>query len=309
MSVLIVGTIAYDTVETPREKRERILGGSATYASFVSSMMAPTGVSAVIGEDFLPEHLAKFEQRNIDTRGVERREGKCFFWAGRYGKDPNVRETLTTELNVLADFSPKLPDEYGDTKHLFLANVDPDVQLSVLEQCKNLEFSLCDTMNYWIENRRSALDEVLARVDCVLLNDEEARMLCGTPNLVQAARRALDMGPRVVVVKKGEHGAAMFTRDDFFALPAYPLEKVKDPTGAGDTFAGGLIGSVAAEGKADGAAIRRGMAVGAVMASFCVEDFSVGGLENLDGAVIMQRIEFLRKASIIEPINMKLLKF
>ncbi|MFH1539409.1 MAG: PfkB family carbohydrate kinase [bacterium] len=305
MSVLIVGTIAYDTVETPLEKHERILGGSATYASFVASRMTPTRVSAVIGEDFLPEHLAMFERRGIDMRGVEKKAGKCFFWAGRYGEDPNARETLATELNVLAEFSPALPAEYEDTKYLFLANVDPEIQLSVLKQCKNLEFSLCDTMNFWIENKRGALDEVLARADCVLLNDEEARMLCGTPNLVTAARRVLEMGPRAVVVKKGEHGAAMFSRDDFFALPAFPLEKVKDPTGAGDTFAGGLIGSVAREGKSDGAAIRRGMVVGTVAASFCVEDFSVGGLESLDEAAIMQRIDFLKKSSEIKPFGME----
>lgn len=303
MSVLIVGTVAYDTIETPTEKAERILGGSATFASFASSTFAPTAVCAVIGEDFRPEHMAKFAARGIDTRGIERKPGKCFFWAGRYEKDPNIRHTLATELNVLAEFSPVIPDDIKKSRFLFLANVDPEIQLKTLDLCPGAEFTLADTMNFWIDGKRDALDEVLRRVDCALLNDEEARMLSGASNLIEAAEKILAAGPRAVIIKKGEHGAALFTADDYFCLPAYPLKRVKDPTGAGDTFAGGLIGSVARDGHADSASIRCGMTAGAVLASFCVEDFSTAGLEQANPAGVRQRAEFIRKAAAIETIN------
>lgn len=303
MSLLIVGTMAFDTVETPYEKAERILGGSGIFASFAASFFAPPKLVGVIGEDFPEEYLDILREKGIDTEGVQRQPGRTFFWAGRYETDVNVRTTTATELNVLETFDPRLPEHYKNSRFLFLANIDPNLQLKVLDQCGDLAFSVADTMNYWIGNTREALDRVLARVDAVLLNDEEARMLCGTPNLQKAARSVLELGPKIVIVKKGEHGVMMFAKDSFFAMPGFPLENVKDPTGAGDSFAGGFIGYIAARGRADGAVLRQAVVAGSAAASFCCEDFSVNRLRRLTSPELAERAAAFGASTAFEPLE------
>jgi sugar/nucleoside kinase (ribokinase family) len=303
IDLVIVGTVALDTVETPYGRADRVLGGSGSFAGCAASFFTKPGLSAIVGEDFPDKYLDLLGSRGIDTEGVVRAKGKSFFWAGRYETDVNVRTTTATELNVLENFDPALPAAYRGARYLFLANIDPKLQLKVLDQCEEVKFTVLDTMNYWIENTRDALDRVLSRVDAVLLNDEEARMLCGTPNLRGAAKSVLEMGPKIAIVKKGEHGVMMFAKDWFFALPGFPLETVKDPTGAGDSFAGGFIGYIASRGREDAATLRQAVAAGSATASFCCEDFSVERFIRLNPAEVAERAAAFREASFFEPLE------
>ena len=267
MSILVVGSVAYDTVETPFGKAERVLGGSASFFSVAASFFTPVRLVAVVGEDFGETQLAAFRGRQIDLDGLERTAGKTFHWQGKYSYDLNHRDTVCTDLNVFEFFKPRLPQSYRDVENVFLGNIDPELQLDVLQQVARPRLVACDTMNFWIDGKLEALRRTLARVDVLLVNDAEARELSGEWNVVKAARAIRAMGPRTLVVKKGEHGVLMFSDAGSFAAPAYPLEDVFDPTGAGDTFAGGCLGYLTKRGKLDAGALRRGIAQGSVMAS------------------------------------------
>jgi sugar/nucleoside kinase (ribokinase family) len=282
MNLVVVGTLAFDSIETPYDRRERILGGSATYFAHAARYFGPVGLVGVVGRDFPRQALDDFRERGVDTRGVEEVDGRSFFWAGRYEADWNTRHTLDTQLNVFADFDPKLPPGYREAPFLFLANAEPTIQIRCLEQVRTPKLVVADTMNLWIDSKRGDLEEMLRRVHGLVLNDEEARMLSGRRNLFQAARAILELGPRFLVIKKGEHGAFLLGDDVRFALPAYPVEEVVDPTGAGDSFAGGFMGFLASNGALDPTSLRRAMLHGTVSASFCVEGFGTEGLANLD---------------------------
>jgi sugar/nucleoside kinase (ribokinase family) len=295
MSLLVVGTLAYDTIETVAGRREEILGGSATHFSMAASIFGATRLVGVVGGDFRGEDLELLGARGVDTSGVERADGRTFRWAGRYEADWNTRHTLDTQLNVLAGFDPKL-GAYRDSGFLFLANAIPAVQARALDQIDAPLFTMLDTMNLWIADRaaRTDLEKLLRRVDAVVVNDEEARMLTGERNLIRAARAVLGLGPRYVLLKKGEHGAFLMGEDVHFSLPAYPVENVVDPTGAGDSFAGGFMGSLNEHGKVDPGALRKAMLYGTVTASFCVEAFGVEGLAGRSRADLDERFDELR---------------
>jgi sugar/nucleoside kinase (ribokinase family) len=293
--VLIVGSVALDSVETPFGKAERAVGGAGTYASVAASLLAPVRLVGVIGEDFPQEALSLLARRGVDLEGVETIPGgKSFHWAGRYEYDMSSAHTLDTQLNVFADFSPHLPQSYRHTPYVFLANIQPALQLAVLDQIDDPTFVMCDTMNFWIEGARDELLQVLSRVDLALLNDAEVRQLTGKPNLAQAADDVLALGPRYVVIKKGEYGASLVSSMGHFSLPCYPLPDVRDPTGAGDSFAGGLIGFLAWLDQADEPTLRQALACGTVLASACVQDFSLAGLERLAVDDLYSRYEQLR---------------
>lgn len=281
MGIVVVGTVAFDTVETPFGRGEQVLGGSATYFATSASFFSEVSLVAVVGEDFPEEHVAFLRSRDIDLQGLQRLPGKTFHWSGRYGFDLNEAQTLDTQLNVLTDFKPDLPAGYRDTEVLFLANIDPELQLKVLEQVRQPKLTACDSMNFWISSKPEALKEVISRVDLVVVNEGEARMLTGEANLVRAARKIIAMGCKRLVVKRGEYGVLMFTAETIFAAPAWPLEEVFDPTGAGDTFAGGFMGYLANTGDLSEDGIRQGLIFGSVMASFNVEDFSLNRLKRL----------------------------
>lgn len=299
--LLIVGTIAFDTVETPYGKVERALGGSATFASIAAGYFIPSRLVGVIGEDFPEEYLDMLRGRGIDTRGVKRAPGKTFFWHGRYETDVNIRETLVTELNVLEGFRPELPEDYLDSRTVFLANIDPVLQLEVLDSLPDASFTVADTMNLWIDIKPAELEKVLARVDVIIVNDSEARQLAGgTANVVRAGRDLLKRGPGAVIIKKGEHGALMMSADGIFSLPAFPMDNVKDPTGAGDSFAGGFIGCIAAGGSTGDAALRRALVAGTATASLCCEDFSVNGMVAADGEALRERIRQIAAATAVD---------
>jgi len=300
MSLLIVGTVAFDTVETPWDKRDRILGGSGTFASYAASFFTKPRLCGVVGEDFPEEYLEILRQRGVDTEGVVRAEGKTFYWEGRYEEDVNVRTTLVTELNVLEKFNPVLPEAYRDSRYLFLANIDPDLQLLVLDQCDDREFTIIDTMNFWIEGKRESLEKVLQRVDAVLLNDEEARMLCNTPNLLKAARMILEGNPRLVIIKKGEHGVMLVTGESIFMLPGFPLETLTDPTGAGDSFAGGFIGYLSREDRVDDITLRKAIVAGSATASFCCEDFSIDCFKKISDKDLLERANDFEGLTVFE---------
>ncbi|HVF42643.1 MAG TPA: PfkB family carbohydrate kinase, partial [Pyrinomonadaceae bacterium] len=255
---MVVGSVAFDAVETPFGKRERMLGGSATHFSLSASFFTDVRVVGVVGGDFGEEEMAVFRERGINTDDIERVEGgKTFFWSGRYDFDLNTAHTLDTQLNVFADFRPRLSDESKRARMVFLGNIQPDLQSEVREHLRGAELVALDTMNYWITSVPEQVEAAIRRVDVVIINDAEARMLSGEPNLMKAARRILSWGPRALVVKRGEYGAAMFTKDSYFAIPAYPLESVFDPTGAGDTFAGGFMGYLASHQHVDDETLRR----------------------------------------------------
>ncbi len=281
MSIVVVGTVAFDTVETPFGRGENVLGGSATYFSTSASFFTDVSLVAVVGEDFPQEHVDFLASRDIDTAGLARIPGKTFHWSGKYGYDLNEAQTLETQLNVLMDFRPDLPESYRDAEYLFLANIDPDLQLEVLKQVRNPRLVACDTMNFWISSKPEALREVLRKVDIVVINEGEARQFTGEANLVKAARRILELGCKRLVIKRGEYGVLMFTADSIFAAPAYPLEEVYDPTGAGDTFAGGFMGYLANTGNLSDEGVRQAIIFGSVMASFNVEDFSLNRMKRL----------------------------
>ena len=279
MSLLVVGTVAYDSIETPSGQVTEETGGTATYFSLAASRFTPVQLVASVGEDFPDERRRLFDGRPIDMTGLETVEGgRTFRWSGRYEGDMNVAETLETQLNVLATFSPELPTEYRAAPFVFLANASPDVQLKVMDQTPSRKFVMADTMNFWIESERDGLLEVLRRVDGVVMNDGEARLLTGETNLIRAGNAILELGPKVVVVKKGEHGAFLFSTYMFHALPAYPVPEVVDPTGAGDSFAGGLMGYIARAGNVSIGTIKRGMVYGTVAASFTVQGFGTQAL-------------------------------
>ena len=294
MSVVAVGSVAFDSIETPIGKVERTIGGSATYFSLAASYFMPVSLVAVVGEDFSEDHRAILRERKIDLEGLSVVEGgKTFYWQGRYGQDPNERESLTTELNVFEGFRPKLPEAYRKAEWLFLGNIDPEIQLEVIGQVEGRPLVGCDTMNFWIERKPDKLLSVLRQVDVFFINDSEARQLSGNINLVSAARTILEMGPTAVVIKKGEHGAFLFTENFRVFTPAYPLEEVVDPTGAGDSFAGGFIGYLAKAGGLHELNLRRAMYYGTITASFTCESFSVGRLKSLSQEDIDDRFKAL----------------
>ncbi|MFN9204330.1 MAG: PfkB family carbohydrate kinase [Gemmatimonas sp.] len=272
--VLVVGSVALDSVETPFGKADEVLGGSGNYFASSASHFTPVQLVGVVGDDYPLEKLAPLAARGVDLSGVEKAEGTSFRWRGRYRHDLNSAETLETHLGVFSHFRPKIPEQFRRAPFVFLANIDPRLQLQVLEQVEKPQLVACDTMNFWIESRRPELVELLGHVDLITLNDAEARQLTEHTNLVQAARWIMDKGPKHVLIKKGEHGAFMFTPDSIFFAPAYPLESVFDPTGAGDSFAGGVIGSLAATGDVSERNRRRAVVVGSAMGSFAVEKFS-----------------------------------
>ncbi len=288
--LLVVGSVALDSVETPFGKVQEALGGSATYFAYSASFFTQVRLVAAVGEDFPESHRRLLADRGVDTAGLKTSKGRTFRWTGQYGYDLNEAKTLDTQLNVFATFRPTLDDGLRTAPFLFLANIDPELQHDVLHQMKDRpRLVALDTMNFWIQGKQAALRRVLAEVDVVTINDGEARQLASEPNLVRAARAIAGMGPRTVVVKRGEHGALMLTDGAFFFVPAYPLESVYDPTGAGDTFAGGFMGYLAAQERVDAGAMRRALVYGSVMASFTVEDFSLKRLTRLKPADIAER--------------------
>jgi sugar/nucleoside kinase (ribokinase family) len=290
MDILVVGSVAYDSVRTPQRRLQESLGGSATYFSLAASYFAPVSVVAVVGEDFRREDMAMLQAHGVDTRGLVNGRGKTFRWMAEYGQDYNEAHTLDTQLNVFADFKPALSPEAQRPAFLFLANIDPDLQQSVLGQLLEPPRLVAgDTMNFWIQGKAEALARVIRCLDTLMVNEGELRLLTGEANLVKAARQVMRGGPRMVVVKRGEYGAICFTEREVFATPAYPLETVVDPTGAGDTFAGGFMGYLAATGDLSIASVRRAMIVGSVMASFTVESFGPARLQALATSQIQER--------------------
>lgn len=309
MSITVVGSIAFDAVETPFGVRERMLGGAATHFALAASLLDEVRIVGPVGDDFGDTELAVLQTRGSNIDDVERvAGGKTFFWSGRYGWDLNTRETLDTQLNVFEHFAPKLSQDSQDCDALFLANIQPGLQLQVREQCREARFVALDSMNLWIDIARDELLEVIRRVDCLMLNDEELRQLTEKPNLISAAREILGWGPSVVVAKQGEYGSALITEDDFFALPAYPLHEVVDPTGAGDSFAGGFVGFIASQidDGITGAVLRNAMAYGTAIASFNVERFGTEGLQSVDVEAVRRRVSDLYGFAHFEPIDVAL---
>jgi sugar/nucleoside kinase (ribokinase family) len=289
MSLLVVGSVALDDVRTPFGERKDVLGGAAVYFGLAASYFTEVRLVGVVGGDFPDRHRELLESRGIDLAGLETVEGRTFRWGGAYGYDLNARETLFTDLNVFADFRPRIPEAFRDSEHVFLANIEPGLQLGVLDQVDAPETVSLDTMNYWIEQTPAELREVIGRVDLVLINDSETRELAREANLRKAAAAILEWGPKLIVVKKGEHGAVAFAQDWIFAVPGLPLETIVDPTGAGDAFAGGFLGCVAATGDVSPEGLRRATIYGSAMGSFCCEDFSVDRLSGLDSEAIEER--------------------
>ena len=309
MSITVVGSVAFDAVKTPFGERERMLGGAATYFALAASFFDHVHVVGRVGADFGEEELAVLATRGTDVDDVERvADGKSFFWAGEYGWDLNSRDTLDTQLGVFADFQPQLSASSRACDVLFLANIQPELQLSVLEQCPETKFVAMDSMNFWIDNARDTLVEVIRRVDGVMLNDAELRQLTERPSLIAAANEVLVMGPSVVVAKQGEYGAALLTEDQFFALPAYPLEAVIDPTGAGDTFAGAFAGCIARhiDRPLTEPVLRQAMAYGTAVASFCVEEFGTERVERLTAGEVDARVEELRRMTQFDHVPVPL---
>jgi sugar/nucleoside kinase (ribokinase family) len=291
--LLIVGTVAFDAIETPFGKTDKILGGAATYISLSASQFGvKSGIVSVVGGDFPTEYLKKLNEKNINTDGIEIiKNGKTFFWKGKYHNDLNTRDTLITDLNVLADFKPVVPKKFLDTDFLMLGNLHPAVQMSVIKQIPvRPKLVALDTMNFWMDNTLPELMEVIAKIDVITINDEEARQLSGEYSLVKAAQKIQEMGPKYVVIKKGEHGALLFNGDNVFFAPALPLEEVFDPTGAGDTFAGGFIGHIARTGDISFENMKRAVIAGSNLASFCVEKFGTERMENLTFEEIQKRL-------------------
>lgn len=297
MSVLIVGSVALDYLETPFGVMEQALGGSATFCSVAASYLCEeVRFTGIVGGDFPQAHVDYLTSRGIDLLGLVREsEGKTFSWGGKYHEDMNTRDTLYTELGVFEHFHPVIPDAWKQSEFVLLGNIHPALQMEVLEQIEQPKLVVCDTMNLWINISLKELKKVLKRVDVLILNDEEARMLTGVRNIPAAGNALLRMGPKVAVIKKGEHGAVLMTRDSYFSAPAYPLETVKDPTGAGDTFAGGFVGWLARTGDVTTANMRKAVVYGSVLASFCVEEFSIDGIRTLDDDRIAERFNLFRK--------------
>ncbi len=299
MSLITVGTVAFDDIETPFGRAEKVVGGAGLYSGIAASYFADkVNLVSIIGGDFPKSELEYLNEKNIDTSGIEVIEDKkSFFWAGKYHDDMNGRDTLATELNVLEDFDPVLPESYKDSKYLLLGNLTPEVQAKVLDQVNDTKLIVLDTMNFWMDIALDALLAVIARVDVLTINDEEARQLSGEFSLVKAAEKILTMGPKYLIIKKGEHGALLFGEGEIFFAPALPLAEVKDPTGAGDCFAGGFIGYLASTDDISFENMKRAVIHGSAMASFCVEDFSIKRVKGLSEFEIKQRLESFRKLS------------
>lgn len=296
MSLVIVGTLAFDTIETPTERRERIVGGSGTYAALAASYFTEPGIVCAVGNDFPREMIDLLHRRKVDTKGLTiDPDGKTFFWAGRYGEDPNQRTTLQTEVNVLADYRPELPEAYRKADILFLGNIDPEQQEEILTQTEKARLVAMDTIRLWIDTKRDALIRTLRNVDVFFANDEEVSLITGEKNLITACRRLLEMGPSLIVAKKGEHGAILLGEDLIFGIPARPCEKVVDPTGAGDSFAGGFLGFLDKVGSIDQRDFRKAAVYGSVMASFVIEDFGIERLKSLDEEEIEERFDEFRR--------------
>jgi sugar/nucleoside kinase (ribokinase family) len=296
LSLLIVGSLGLDTVATPFSRVEDALGGSATYISLAASYFTgPVHIVGVVGEDFPKEYITLLEEHNVNLSGLQVIPGgKTFRWSGKYHYDLNTRDTLLTELNVFENFDPIIPDNLKKAKYVCLGNIDPVLQLKVLDQIENPRFVVCDTMNYWIEGKKDDLMKVLKRADVLIINDSEARLLAHEPNLIKAAKMIIEMGVGTLIIKKGEHGALLFGENIIFSAPAYPLESIFDPTGAGDTFAGGFIGYLHKTLDLSPENLKRAVVYGSTMASFCVEEFSTKSLENLSYLRIQDRFrEFL----------------
>lgn len=301
MSILVVGSVAYDGLETPFGKIDRTLGGSASYISLASSYFVnPVNLVGVVGNDFSEDDIRMFRNHGIDLEGLQiDNSGKTFFWKGKYHYDLNTRDTLDTRLNVFEHFDPVIPELYRDSRYIALGNIQPDLQSKVLDQVTDPQFVVMDTMNFWIEGTPDDLKKTLKRVDMLVINDSEARELSGEPNLIKAAEIIMKMGPAGIIIKKGEHGALLFTDGEFFSAPAYPVVNIFDPTGAGDAFLGGLIGWLGYTGNLSDTNLRRAVIFGSVMASLCVEKFGAGRLRELDESEIFQRYREFRKLSYI----------
>ena len=302
MSILVVGSVALDSVKTPFGEAKDVLGGSASYFSYAASYFGEVRLVGAVGQDFPQHYMNLFNEKGIDIAGLEKKEGKTFRWAGAYKEDINQRETLSVDLGVLEDFWPDLTDKYKKSEYVFLANIDPELQLHILNQIENPKLVVCDTMDIWIENKKNNLLEVFKRADIAFLNDSEARQLAKESNLVKAADKILKLGVRYVVIKKGEHGVMLFGEDTCFSLPAYPMRDVLDPTGAGDSFGGGFLGYISKKNDTSCNAIRKALVYATIIASFTVEDFSLNRLITLKEYEIKKRIEEFRK--ILETENL-----
>jgi sugar/nucleoside kinase (ribokinase family) len=300
MSVLVVGSVALDSVETPFGKADNVIGGSGTFFSASASHLAPVQLVGVVGDDYPLDQLEALKARGVDMAGLEQMPGESFRWRGRYRHDLNSAETLETRLGVFSHFSPKIPEQFKSAPFVFLANIDPRLQLDVLRQVKRPRLVACDTMNFWIESRRPDIVELIKHVDLITLNDGEARQLTDCANLVKAARWIMQRGPKMVIIKKGEHGAFLFKGTSIFFAPAYPLEEVFDPTGAGDSFAGGFMGYLARTGDLSDANLRRAVVYGSAMGSFAVEKFSVQRLLEIGPADIASRVAEFRQLVAFE---------
>lgn len=293
--LLVVGSIALDDLQTSKEKKTDVLGGAATYISVAASRFVPVDLVGVVGDDFPAKHVEMLEARRVDLEGVERAKGKTFRWSGVYAKDFSSRETLDTQLGVFETFNPKLPKAYRENRFVMLGNIHPGLQLRVLDELSGDAFVVADTMNLWIDTTPAELNELIARVDLLVLNDEESVMLTGEQSVIRAAAAIREMGPKMVVIKRGEHGAWLFSEEETFFAPALPLEEIVDPTGAGDSFAGGMMGYVAASGMADLDSIKKGMVYGAAVASHAVEGFGADYLAGFDRDDIEKRVERLQR--------------
>ncbi|MDQ3798023.1 MAG: PfkB family carbohydrate kinase [Acidobacteriota bacterium] len=304
MSLTVVGSVAFDALETPFGKRDKILGGAGTHFALSASFFTQVNVVGVVGNDFTETEMDVFRRHNINTDDIERvADGKTFFWRGRYDYDLNTAHTLETQLNVFETFQPKLSEASKNNRLLFLANIVPMIQKDVREQCKNAEFVAMDTMNFWIDSMKDAVLETVKVVDCVIINDAEARQLADEPNIHKAAKKIMDIGNlRALVIKRGEYGAALFTRENYFAIPAYPLETVFDPTGAGDTFAGGFMGYLASQVDITEDTLRRAMIYGSVMASFNVEEFGTERVDRLTQDEINERFREFKRITHFDEI-------
>jgi sugar/nucleoside kinase (ribokinase family) len=307
LSIVVVGSVAFDSLKTPFGEREKILGGAATYFSLSASHFTDVRVVGVVGEDFTPEHESVMTNRGVDTRGIQHVKGKSFFWKGEYGENVNEAKTLDTQLNVFEKFDPQIPAEYFDSDYLFLANIDPVLQTRVRDNMKGVKLVGGDTMNYWINDHRQNLGEMLKRVDVLLINDTEAKMLAGDSSLPRAARKVLDLGPKALVIKHGEYGATIFFRDGEFAgghhpfrAPALPIDEVRDPTGAGDSFAGGFMGYIASQGEVNRRVLKHAMFYGSVMGSFSVERFGTERLQSLTRQEIDERFNTFRELTHLD---------
>ncbi len=303
MSLTVVGSVAFDALETPFGKRDKILGGAGTHFSLSASFFTDVRAVGVVGGDFSDDEWSVFKRHNINTDDIEIvKDGKTFFWRGRYEHDMNVAHTLDTQLNVFETFQPKLSDESKNSRILFLANILPMLQKEVREQCEKAEFVAMDTMNFWISSMKEALLETVKVVDCIIINDAEARQLTDEPNIHKAAKIILGYGLKAVVIKRGEYGATLFTKDSYFSCPAYPLESVYDPTGAGDTFAGGFMGYIASQKEISDEVLRRGMIYGSVMASFNVEEFGTERVDRLTYNEINERFKMFKTMTHFDDI-------